>query len=80
MWIPQIHERFAVPDWVKEINGTTKFGSNLKKVGPEWFPRRPGLAGDFGLALDMLESIRKNGLSLFLLKLLLLAIFSHKSI
>ena len=54
MWIPQIHERFAVPDWVKDINGTTKFGS--KKVGPEWFPRRPGLAGDFGLALDMLES------------------------
>jgi hypothetical protein len=54
MWIPQIHERFAVPEWVKESSGRTYFGT--MEVGLEWFPRRPGLAGDFGLALDMLES------------------------
>jgi hypothetical protein len=54
MWIPQINERFAVPEWVKDDDGKTHFAS--APVDPEWFPRRPGVAGDFGLALDMLES------------------------
>jgi len=54
MWIPQIHERFAVPEWIKERDGKMHF--SLAVVDPEWFSRRPGVAGDFGLALDMLES------------------------
>ncbi|KAG1756587.1 uncharacterized protein EDB91DRAFT_1241633 [Suillus paluster] len=54
MWIPQIDEWFAVPEWIKEQDGKTHF--RMVVVNPEWFPRRPGVAGDFGLALDMLES------------------------
>ncbi|KAG1732832.1 hypothetical protein EDB19DRAFT_1601479, partial [Suillus lakei] len=54
MWIPQINEQFAVPEWIKEQDGKTHF--RMVAVNPEWFPRRPGVAGDFGLALDMLES------------------------
>ncbi|KAG1734904.1 uncharacterized protein EDB91DRAFT_1056609, partial [Suillus paluster] len=53
MWIPQIDEWFAVPEWIKEQDGKMHF--RMAVVDPEWFPRRPGVAGDFALVLDMLE-------------------------
>jgi hypothetical protein len=52
MWIPQTEPQYAVPDWYTE-DGLAHFG--IATVQPEWFPRRPGIAGDFGLALDMLK-------------------------
>ena len=52
MWIPATEPQHAVPEWFTE-QGRALF--NRFPVGLNWFPRRPGMTGDFGLAMDMLK-------------------------
>ena len=53
MWIPQTGDKHAVPNWFIGQNGFPHLG--LATVSQEWYPRCPGICGDFGLALDMLN-------------------------
>jgi len=52
MWIPSVREKYAVPSW-QIVDGKPHFEG--LPVDSEWFPKRPGIAGDFGLALDVLK-------------------------
>jgi hypothetical protein len=52
LWVPNTDEEHAVPDWCID-EGVPKFCG--VPVESEWFPMRPGMIGDFGLALDYLD-------------------------
>jgi hypothetical protein len=51
-WVPIADKEHAVPDWCID-EGVPKFCGD--PVESEWFPMRPGMIGDFGLALDDLD-------------------------
>jgi hypothetical protein len=53
MWIPDTTPYYAVPEWYVGSNGIPRLGAGT--IPPDWYPRRPGICGDFGLALDMLN-------------------------
>lgn len=53
-WIPQTDPKYAVPEWyLSPQNGKPHFAT-LEAPAP-WFPKRPGMTGDFGLGLDLLD-------------------------
>ncbi|OAX31937.1 hypothetical protein K503DRAFT_668438, partial [Rhizopogon vinicolor AM-OR11-026] len=51
-WVPIADKDHAVPNWYID-EGVPKFYGET--VESEWFPMRPGMIGDFGLALDSLD-------------------------
>jgi hypothetical protein len=53
-WVPQTDPQYAVPEWyLSPQTGQPEFYTI--EVPPPWFPKRPGMAGDFGLGMNMLD-------------------------
>ncbi|KAG2740908.1 hypothetical protein P692DRAFT_20752145, partial [Suillus brevipes Sb2] len=53
-WVPQTDPQYAVPEWyLSPQTGKPEFYTT--EVPAPWFPKRPGMAGDFGLGLNMLD-------------------------
>lgn len=56
LWAPIADQNHTVPNWCID-EGVPKFCGEI--VESEWFPMRPGMIGDFGLALDLLDDSEK---------------------
>ncbi|KAG1742272.1 uncharacterized protein EDB91DRAFT_1051942, partial [Suillus paluster] len=55
-WVPIADQDHTVPNWCID-EGVPKFCGET--VESEWFPMRPGMIGDFSLALDFLDDSEK---------------------
>jgi hypothetical protein len=53
-WVPQPSAQYTVPEWYLSPERGKPFFEALE-VSATWFPKRPGMAGDFGLGLNMLD-------------------------
>lgn len=53
-WVPQTDPKYAVPEWYLSLQSGEPHFATLEVPVP-WFPKRPGMTGDFGLGLDLLD-------------------------
>ncbi|KAG1851376.1 hypothetical protein F4604DRAFT_1592412, partial [Suillus subluteus] len=53
-WVPQSSAQYTVPEWYLSPESGKPYLEALEAPAP-WFPKRPGMTGDFGLGLNMLD-------------------------
>ncbi|KAG1893697.1 uncharacterized protein F5891DRAFT_962548, partial [Suillus fuscotomentosus] len=53
-WVPQTDPKYAVPEWYLSSQSGVPHFATLEVPAP-WFPKRPGMTGDFGLGLNLLD-------------------------
>ncbi|KAG1851355.1 hypothetical protein F4604DRAFT_1543004, partial [Suillus subluteus] len=53
-WVPQPSAQYTVPEWYLSPESGKPYLEALEAPAP-WFPKRPGMTGDFGLGLNMLD-------------------------